>query len=185
MKKIILIVMLLSLALTGCGRVTRGTIDEVIARDPSFKRALEAKKRINAEILKLRNSYKQQKDEAIREIKSLKENLRKEKNTLGSRALSLKQEVVPAIDAIKGKLEKRRTEYNEKKKILKESLSKSKNIGKLLAKKSELSLSADEVSVWNKRASNLEKEITSLRKELDALRSKIRLLKTEIQILKQ
>ena len=101
-----------------------------------------------------------------------------------TRAL-LKEKANPDIEALKAKLEKTQSEYNLKKKELKDSISSLKNIRRLLARKSKLLLTGDEISVWNKRIGDLEKKINSLHNELDRLKSQTRLIKTEIKILKQ
>lgn len=98
---------------------------------------------------------------------------------------SLQREMEPKIEALRVKLAEARSEYKNKKKILKDLLHKSKSIKKLLAKKKDLSLSGDELSIWKKRAIDLEKEITAAGKSIESLQSKTSLLKAEIRILRE
>ena len=185
MKKLITLILVLLICLTGCGRVSENTLNDVLEKDPSFKRILEAKKRIKTKILSTKNDFNEEKDITIEKVRALNEGLRDKKNNLRTQIASLKQELEPKILALRAKLVEKYSEYKSRAKDLNDSLSKLKNIGKLLEKKSELSLSGDEVSIWNKRVGNLEKKINFLRGELDKLRSQTRLLKTEIKILKE
>ncbi len=159
----ILLVIILFVSLTGCGCVSESTLSEVLERDPSFKKVLDAKRRLNTKILALEDK----------------------KQSLNAQIALLKQEGNPDIEALKAKLEKTQSKYNLKEKELKDSISSLKDIRKLLERKSKLLLTGDEISVWNKRIGDLEKKVNSLHNELDRLKSQTRLIKTEIKILKQ
>jgi len=163
MKKVILLFLIVSIALSGCGYVSESSLDEVLQRDPSFKKLLDSKKRLSAKIAALEDK----------------------KQRLDTEILLLRQETNPDIQKLEAKLEKTRSEYDFKKKSLKDSISSLKNIRRLLDRKSKLLLTGDEISVWNKRIANLEKEIDSTRIKLDKLKSQARLIKTEIKILKK
>ena len=152
--KKLLFIAILFLGLAGCGGVNEISLEKVLEKDPSFGKLLAAKKRINTKIAAL--------SEEIR---------------------SVRQTLEPKIDALKAKLDEARSEAKTKSLELKESLSKSKNIKKLLIKKKDLSLSGDEVSIWNKRSVDLQNRIDSLKRDLVELQNKAHLLKTEIQIL--
>lgn len=185
MKASILAFLIIAISLSGCGRVSENALNNVLEKDPSFKRILEEKKRVSEKILSAKNDFNEEKDITIKKARALKEGLRDKKNNLRTQIASLKKEIEPKILALKAKLVEKSSEYKSKLKGLNDSLSKLKNIRKLLEKKSELSLSGDEVFIWDKRVGNLEKKINFLRGELDKLRSQIHLLKTEIKILKQ
>ena len=185
MKMRILIFIILLANLLGCGRASESALNDILEKDPSFSKHFKAKKRLSAEISALRNEFKKSHDSDMREINSLKEKLRAGKNELDGKIRLIKQELEPAIAMLKAELHEKTSENNLKKQNLKDALSKLKNIGKLLGKKSELSLSGDEISIWNKRAKKLEKEIVSLKKDIDVLRSKTRILKAEIKILQE
>ncbi|UCD54750.1 MAG: hypothetical protein JSV93_04295 [Candidatus Omnitrophota bacterium] len=159
----ILLVIILFVSLSGCGHVSEGTLSEILERDPSFKKVLEAKKRLNTKILALENK----------------------KQSLDAQIALLKQEANPDIEMLQAKLESVRSEYKLNERELKDSISSLKNIRRLLERKSKLLLTGDEISVWNKRIGDLEKKINSLHNELDRLKSQTRLIKTEIKILKQ
>jgi len=107
------------------------------------------------------------------------------KKKIKSQIASLKGEMAPKIDALEAKLEEAHAEYKSKTKAKKELLHKLKSIRRLLTKKNELTLTGDEISIWNKRAAGLEKEIDTVKKTLAELRNKTYLLKTEIRILKE
>lgn len=159
----ILLIATLSFSLVGCGSVSEETLSEILEWDPAFEEALNAKKRISAKIAALET----------------------ERDSIKSQIAALKDNLKPEIQSIKAKLEKTHTEYALKKKEHGNSLAKLKNIKKLLEKKGELALSADEISIWQTRVGRLEEEIASSRKTLDKLRNKSRLLKTEITILRK
>ena len=150
------IILVLVLVLAGCGRVSESTLNEVLEKDPSFKKILDAKKRANDKIASLREEI-----------------------------LSLRKEIEPAAERLKAQLEAKYSEYRLKRKGLRDSVSKLKNIKHFLEKKDALPLSADEISVWKRRLANLENEINGLKQDLVSLQERIRLLKTEIKILKK
>ena len=185
MKKIVFLLLVFSVCLTGCGRVSESALSGVLEKDPSFRKVLDKKENISAKILKLNASYKKEKDVTIKSIYALKEGLRTKKDNLKTRIAGLGKELGPEIDLLKKKLDGKTSEYKLKRKTLKEARAKLKNIRKLLKKKSDYSLSGEEISVWNKKAAALEKKIARVNKDLDELRSKIRLLRTEIKILKE
>lgn len=185
MKTILVFILISVLFTSGCGKVGESAMDEVVELDPSFKEALEARSRIDAEILALKNDFSKEKNAATQNIRELKESLKLKQEAMSAKIVSLRQEIAPEINALRGDLEEAHTAYKVKKKYLKSAISKLKSIKDLLNKKGELSLPGDEVSVWNKRATKLEKEISSVKQSLDKLRTKIRILKTELKILQQ
>jgi len=185
MKKLIIPILLLPVLLVGCGRVTEGALNEVLQKDPSFAKLLNAKRGISAKASEAKKDFEKKKKAVRQEIRSLEENLQKEKNSTDKRILALKEEMAPRIDALKARLVRKRSEYKLKKTELKTSLAKLANIKKLLVRKKDLALSGDEISVWNKRVAKLEREIASTRKLLLELQSQTRLLKIEIKILQE
>lgn len=179
------IILMSSFFLTGCGRVSENSLSEILEKDPSFRNVLDAKKNISRKALSLRESFDKEKEIITQKIDSLKASLQEKKDYIEKEKLAVRQGLQPMIDTLKVKLEEARSEYTEKKALLKDSLGKAKNIKKLLVKKEELALSGDEISIWNKRAANLEQEINKLKKRLVELENKTRLLKTEIKILRE
>ncbi|MFH1593546.1 MAG: hypothetical protein ABID09_02485 [Candidatus Omnitrophota bacterium] len=176
-------ILLLIVSLPGCGKVSEKTVSEVLEQDPGFENILRQKERLNAKALTLNNDFSKEKVITQKKIEALKEDLRTRGEALSEKVAALKKEIAPRIDALKVAFQENRLEYKLKTKSLGDSVTKLKNIEKLLAKKGELALSGDEVSIWNKRASELEREIDQARKEIDIVSSKIRLLKQEIRIL--
>ena len=179
------ILFLLILFLAGCGRVSESTLSSILEKDPSFAKALDEKKQIDLKISSLKDSFSKEKDATIRKIQSLKDELNAKKDNLNKDILLFKREMEPVIQGFKSELEGKKTDYKLKAKELSEAISKAKNIQKLLERKSELSLSGDEISIWNQRVARLQREISSLQKDLDAARNKIYILKTEIKILEE
>ena len=175
----------LSFLLIGCGRASENTLKDILVRDPSFSNLLDMKNNVTARIAKLKDEYNKEKASILQKITLLKEGLNTSRNKLKNQTLSLRQELEPKIGILKNKLTTVEATYRLKKQTLRDSMGKLQNINKLLSKKGELSLSGDEVLIWNKRSNNLEGEISSLQKDLDGLRDKIRILKTEIKILSQ
>jgi len=184
-RSAIVIFLTIFVFLAGCGSVSERTVTEVLEKDPSFGKLLDARESISVNILLLKDGYKGQKDSALKKIESLKEDLRSKKEKRDTKIAALKNKLAPEILNLKGELENVHSLYKLRKKDLKLSLSKLKSIRKLLDKKGELALSGDEISIWNKRISDLEKAITALRTRLDKLKAKVRLIKTEIKILEE
>ncbi|MBN1354594.1 MAG: hypothetical protein JW994_08020 [Candidatus Omnitrophica bacterium] len=168
---------------TGCVGVTEDGLKGILEKDSSFSRMLEAKKRVNAKIAALKDEYKKEKESLDQKMRSLKTDLQAKKDSLDERISSLKSEIEPEIKLLKEKLSERVSDYRSKSQNLKDSLSKLDNIEKLLNRKEGLSLSGDEISIWNKRAADLNREISFIRQSLDELKEKIRILKTEIKVL--
>jgi chromosome segregation ATPase len=185
MRKKIGIILVITVCFAGCGRVSEETVKEVLDKDPSFRRVLNAKRDISEKINALKVNFTKERDATLQELRSLKEELKKKESDLATRIMSLTQEIEPKILALRAKLNEKNTEYKLKAKDLGASRAKLKNMKKLLEKKGELSLSGDEITVWNNRIENLEKEIVSLQGDIDKVRSEISVLKTEIKILKQ
>jgi len=181
----IFLIIILSASFAGCGGVSESKIKKILAKDPSFEEDLNKKKQIASKIAALKVSYRKETREASGKIRALKANLKSKKNNLNTAILSLGAEIRPNIRSLREALKKKRSEYDKKHKEFKDSLAKAENIRKLLEKKKDLSLSSDEVVVWNKRSRKLEEKIVALRKTLDDLRAKTRLLKIEIQILEK
>lgn len=171
--------------LAGCGRPDEGARNLVLEKDPSFQKVLNEKDRLNEKIASLRESFKKKKDALSQEIRAIEGELEAGKSELEEQVASIKKEIGPKIEALKAGALEAREEYGEKARILKASIGKLANIKKLLNKKSELALSGDEISIWNKRSSELEDEINTVKKDLDRLRNKTNLLKTEIRILNE
>ena len=170
---------------TGCGRVGEKTINEVLERDPGFRKIYGEKQRIREKIADLKSGYLKEKDRTSGKIRELKENLALKKQNFRSQSVSLGREMEPKIVGLQSELKAKKEEFKVKKRELAEASSKLTSIGKFLEKKGEFSLTADEIAIWNDRTDSLKKEITSLRKDLDTIEGKIHLLKTEIRILKQ
>ena len=170
--------------LAGCGRVSEKTINEILEKDPSFSEILKTKKNIRAKIISLEENFKKEKDSVTAKILDIKDGMRDKKRKLSQQILSIRSEMDPKILALKAKLEERRSEYNILAKELSVARAKSKNMTKLLNKKKELSLSGDEISIWNKRIENLQRDITSYNSDLDKIKSRIRTLELEIRILR-
>lgn len=178
-----LLILISALILSGCGRSGGKMLDEAPEKDSSFKEVLDAKTRIENKVSSLREDYKKEKESFDKNVAALKEELRVKKNNTASRIAEMQKELAPKIRALKSKLASLRAERNLKKQNLKNAISKMKNIKKLLKKKEALSLSADEVSIWNKRQDNLSEEMDFTKKELARIRDKTRLLEAEIKIL--
>ena len=169
--------------LVGCGGVSKKTIENVLDKDPSFRKIYSSKKDIDAKILTLRNNIEKEKDLTRQHVEKLRASLRSKKHTYKKEIESLKHRLDPETQELQKELLEQKKKYRAKAKELTGLLSKLKNIQKLLEKKTELSLSGDEISVWNKRIRNLERDIITSQKKLDELRSRIHLLKIEIKIL--
>jgi homoserine dehydrogenase len=185
MRKGISLILIAGVCFAGCGRVGENTLSGILEKDPSFRKILNAKKRIDAKALSLKENYDKEKTRSAQKIRLLKENLQNMKNDIDAEIRSVKQEMEPQIRMLKAALEEARAEYERGSKFLKSSLDKLKNIKKLLTKKSELALSGDEISIWNKRAAGLKKEIDASKRALEELKNKTYLLKTEIRILQE
>lgn len=185
MKKFIYVLVFLCIFAYGCGRVGENTVKDILEKDPSFEKIVRLKKEINAEISELSDKYCKEQDASIQKIRSIKKDMQEGKAKLNAKILSLKQKINPEINELTAKLEKKKTKYKLKKEELKDVRARTTSIQKLLGEKSELSLSGDEISIWNKRAQNLVKKEDSLIRELDELQSRTRIIKTEIKILKE
>jgi len=183
MKILVPIVLILSFILAGCGKVSDATLDEVLEKDPSFRRMLDEKNRVNAKVASLNEAFEKEKKLTLKKVTSLKKKIDLLQAELKTEIDSVKNRMAPKIEGVRNELGDARATEKVKARLLKGSVQKVKNIKKLLAKKNDLSLSGDEISIWNKRASELEKEIDTLKKEIGELRDKSRLLKTEIRIL--
>ncbi len=185
MFQTLLLILILSVPLTGCGRVSESKISEILKKDPSFEKDLSRKKQIASKISDLKNSHREEKRDIAQKIRTLETSLKDKRNALNTAILSLEAGIQPNIRELRAGLKGKRSEYALKNKEFKSSIAKAENIRKLLEKKKELALSSDELSVWNKRVQKLEEKITALRKTLEEIRAKIRLIKTEIRILEE
>jgi|GEM_PF-1971187 len=178
-------ILIVSLCLTGCGRVSESRINEILERDPLFEKDLNKKRQIELKISNLKSSYQKEKRDLARKIRALKVSLKDKRYNQNRAIFSLEAEIQPNIRSLRAGLEEKRSEYVLRNRELKNSVGKASDIRKLLEKKKELSLSSDELSVWNKRVQTLDEKIDALRKTLDELRAKIHLIKTEIRILEE
>ncbi len=57
MKIQIVTLIILSVLAVGCGRVTEGALNEIIQRDPSFAKLLNAKRRISAKASEAKQEF--------------------------------------------------------------------------------------------------------------------------------
>lgn len=178
----IAISLLLIFSLAGCGG--RSSVEEILEKDPSFQKDLDTQKRIKTLISELEKEYGSEKDLAKQEIRAIEKELEEKRQALNSKIISLKKDLHPKIEFLRTRLQETNSIYKQKLATFKDSQKRLKNIKKLLAKKSDLTLSADETSIWNKRAGKLEKEIASLRQDIDNLRGDTRILQAEIGLLK-
>ena len=169
----------------GCGPVDQETVNEVLTKDPSFANILKEKSRNNEKILSLQAEFNKEKDKILNDIITKRDNLRTKEDSFKTEVLSIRKKMEPELQKLKSGLEKAKVEYEEIKGQLNNSIDKLKNIKKLLNKKGELSLSGDEVSVWNNRIKELDVKIASYGKDLDKLKSKMRLIRTEIKIIQK
>ncbi|MCQ9206595.1 MAG: hypothetical protein NG740_01760 [Omnitrophica bacterium] len=185
MKIFIPTILILCFFLAGCEQLDEGARDMVLEKDPSFRKVLNEKKRLSEKIVSLRENFKEKKDALSQKIRALKEELEAGESEVEERIASIKKEIGPKIEALRIGAREARVEYGEKARILKASISKLANIQKLLKRKKEFALSGDEISIWNKRSSDLEDEIDTVKKDLDRLRNKTSLLKIEIKILNE
>ena len=175
----------LCIFLAGCNRISENTVNEILEKDPAFGRLLEEKRSIKAKIYALDDKFSKERDETLGKIELLKKGLNDKNKKLNEEVLSLKQSFNPTIDVLEADLLKRYAKRTEKAKALKDASGKLQNITKLLEKKGELSLSGDEIAIWNTRIKSLEEKITAIQRGLDELDAGTRILKTEIAILKE
>ena len=183
-KKLYFSIFLSIILLTGCGQVSENTVNAVLEKDPSFGRILSSKKKIDSKISSFKGELSKESDLTAQKIEKLKSSLQNIRNQYRSQITALKQKMDPEIQELKAKLEENRAEYKKAAEKLGDYNGKLKNIKRLLDKKSELSLSGDEISIWNKRIKKIEKDIVTSQKKLDNLRNKIYITKIEIRILK-
>jgi len=179
------IITVLLCGVLGCGRVSQDTLEALTKKDPSFAKILENKRQIDRKIETLKNDYAEEKISVEKEIKNLKKKLHVKKNKIDSQIKDLRQEMDPDIHALKVRLEEMRAEYKSRSEELKDCLGKLNNIKRLLAKKNDLSLSGDEISLWNRRIATFKKDIDSLNDELSRLRDKMNIVSMEIKILQR
>ena len=184
MFKHVLLIILVSLFASGCGGVSEKTTSDTLERDPSFAKALQKKENAARKIEGLELSIKKAQEEANSEIGFLRKGLTAKKAKIKEEIRIQKNKIVPLIDAISAELRETRIEYDMVKNALKERVGKLKSIRSLLLKKDDLTLTGDEIALWNRRTEELDREINSLKEELDDLSAEIHLLKTEIRILK-
>jgi len=164
MKILTSVVLILYFLLAGCGRVDEGALNLVLEKDPSFRKVLNEKNGLSERIASLQENFKEKKDALSQKIRALKEELEAGESEVEEQIASIRKEIGPKIEALKAGAREARVEYGEKAKILKASIGKLANIKKLLQKKKELALSGDEISIWNKRSSDLEDEINAVKK---------------------
>jgi len=180
-----LLVLFLVLLLAGCGRVSEKTVAGVLEKDPSFAQALKEKESAARKVEALKFSMKEARGKTNSEIGLLRKSLTVKKAEIKEKIRIQQIKITPLIDGLSAKLRQTQIEYDIAKDTLSERLEKLKSIRSLLLKKDKLTLSGDEIALWNRRTEDLDREINSLKNDLDRLSARIHLLKTEIKILRE
>jgi len=181
MKKYLLLLLVVLTA--GCGGVSEKTINDILERDPAFKNSLNEKLRIQGKINSLKQAFLEEETVLLQNIGTLRETLRAKKNKLQMEISSLKKDIAPKILALQAELKQKYSEYGITNRDIRDYTTKLKNIKDTLTKKGDLSLSGDEIAIWNDRIEKLEQKISSLLTEREKLRARILTLRTEIRIL--
>lgn len=178
-------ILFLVLLLAGCTGVDEKTVADVLEKDPSFARVLKEKDSTARKIEALKFSMKEAREKTNSEIGLLRKGLTVKKAEIKEKIRIQQTKITPLIDGLSAKLRQTQIEYDIVKDTLSERLEKLKSIRSLLLKKDKLTLSGDEIALWNRRTEDLDREINSLKNDLDGLKAKINLLKTEIKILRE
>jgi chromosome segregation ATPase len=176
---------------SGCGENPRETEEMILKEDPSFREELGERDAIQAEADAERDSYRKKADELDAQISLLKEQItifnRKKADLRGAHAAALediRKKVAPQKRALEQDLAEKKRLLKRKEIELRHVARDIEEIKGLVDKKERLSLTREEVQVWNDRYSSLTQHRSGIEKEIIQLKNDIEITKLKIKVLK-
>ena len=170
--------------MTGCTAVSSEKKEEVLDKDPSFRRILDKKSRANSEIADLKMELKNKKNIANAKIDTLKKEFKKEKERIGSEIKGLESQINSERSLIEDEKKLLARDIQEKESKLANTEKTIKDLENLISKEGTLDISQAEVTRWQQRIKVLEEEKKEIRKVLKALRSELGILDAKIKLLR-
>ena len=177
------VVLVMSLFFQGCSPLnTAETEKKIVKYDPSFQKLLNKRNSLQCELEQKKTIFREKKQKINDKIKVMRE----EKLQLEKEQLSLEEQITRQIQPEKRELQKSLIEmsyqYKQKAELGRSIDRDIDEINSLIKKKESLSLTQDEMRIWNERMSSLIENKESVNLEKSKLKEEIEITKLKIKV---
>ncbi|NQT46716.1 MAG: hypothetical protein HQ593_04470 [Candidatus Omnitrophica bacterium] len=181
----IVLLSLLLMAGSGCGRVSEDQRKEVLENDPTFRIVIEEMEKNDSEIADKKARLKGLKDEHRAKVAELRAHFTSERKRINADIIELRRRLEPDRNKIRFKLVQMKSELRIKRSNMRSLQKMQSDVSKLLKRNEKLNLSGSEVADWKERYDSLNVQVEFLKGELAELEYVVRLLGLKSRIIKQ
>ncbi len=171
--------------ITGCEQIDKESIDKIIQEDPSFKDVLVKKDDLDAKINLLLNQFQEAKAAAYANIRTVQENLNKQKQEIDSKIAAFKKELDPQRIKIRQDIDVLANTISAKKGMLRNLDSTKRNLANLISQQKTLNVPSEDMAKWQERLAALDGQIEPLQGEVRELEEKLHVLRLKSMALRQ
>lgn len=171
--------------LSGCEQIDKESINKIIQEDPSFKEVLAKKDELDSKINLLLNQFQEAKAAAYANIRTIQENLNKQKQEIDSKIAAFKRELDPQRIKIRQDIEALTNTISAKKGMLRNLEGTKRNLTNLVNQQKTLNVPTADMSKWQERLAALDGQMGPLKGEVRELEEKLHMLRLKSIALRQ
>lgn len=171
--------------LSGCEQLDKESINKIIQEDPSFKEVLVKKDELDSKINLLLNQFQEAKAAAYANIRTIQENLDKQKQEMDSKIAAFKKELDPQRIKVRQNIEVLASTISAKKDMLRNLESTKRNLTNLISQQKTLNVPSEDMAKWQERLAALDGQIGPLKGEVRELEEKLHVLRLKSMALRQ
>ena len=177
-------VCLLCLSAQGCGEDRAEFEKKIIARDPSFQKTLDNRNSLREQLDSQKAILLRKEKEISAQINALKEKKVSARKEYSQQVQKIKRQIQPKKRQLQRDLIDMARRYKHKKQQVRDIDRDINEINGLIKKKDALSLTQEEIRIWNDRLASLIEKKEGINAEKDKLEAGIETTKLKVKVLK-